>query len=254
MSPVEDIARGVGSYAPRGAGAGNPYFSGGVRVDAGKTEAGGTPSVGQPADEYIPSNAPANAETEAADAADAENAQQQDENRAAEGEFTPEQQRAIADLKTIDREVRAHEQAHVSVGGSYILGGPLFEYESGPDRKRYAVGGEVSIDSSPERDNPEATIAKMQVVRAAALAPADPSAQDRAVATAAASEESRARSELNERKAAEARGDRETKPAQNADDNQTPPEDPAQRQSRIVAGAVSAYTAAQQIPTVNFAA
>ena len=194
LSSVEDFALRIGSYVPRSAGAGGSYFSGSARIDPGRAASGGVLAVAPPQDEYIPSNAPASAETEGADA----------EKEAAGGEFTPEEQRVINELKITDREVRAHEQAHISVGGSYILGGPVFDYESGPDSKRYAVGGEVSIDSSPEHDNPEATIAKMQVVRAAALAPADPSAQDRAVASAASREESRARGELSEKRAAEA--------------------------------------------------
>jgi hypothetical protein len=85
-----------------------------------------------------------------------------------------------------DREVRAHEAAHAAAGGQYVRGGATFQYQKGPDGKMYAVGGEVSIDSSPVKGDPRATIAKMQTVQRAALAPADPSGQDRAVAAAAA--------------------------------------------------------------------
>jgi hypothetical protein len=60
-----------------------------------------------------------------------------------------------------------------------------FTYERGPDGAQYAVGGEVSIDVGPVQGDPEATIEKMRVVRAAAMAPAQPSAQDRAVAAQA---------------------------------------------------------------------
>jgi hypothetical protein len=90
--------------------------------------------------------------------------------------------------------VRRHEQAHKAAGGRYA-GAISYEYSRGPDGKRYAVGGEVGIDISPERD-PAATIAKMRQVKAAALAPADPSAQDRAVAAEAGQIEQRARREL----------------------------------------------------------
>ena len=55
----------------------------------------------------------------------------------------------------------------------------------GPDGNRYAIGGEVSIDVAPVDGDPEATIAKMEIVKAAALAPAEPSAQDRKVAAIA---------------------------------------------------------------------
>lgn len=93
----------------------------------------------------------------------------------------------IEALKARDREVRAHEQAHASVGGAYA-GGPNYVYQKGPDGQRYAVGGEVSIDVAPVANDPEATIDKMRVVIAAALAPADPSPQDRQIAATAGSQ------------------------------------------------------------------
>lgn len=89
----------------------------------------------------------------------------------------------VKDLKTRDAEVRAHEQAHARVGGQYA-GSPTYDYQRGPDNKRYAVGGSVSIDISPEA-TPEETIRKMEVVKRAALAPAEPSGQDRRVAAQA---------------------------------------------------------------------
>ncbi|MBW3595686.1 MAG: hypothetical protein KY475_00260 [Planctomycetes bacterium] len=113
-----------------------------------------------------------------------------------EGELTPEERQQVKELQIRDREVRAHEQAHLAAAGPYALGGPTYEHETGPDGNRYAVGGEVQIDTSPVPDDPEATIAKARVVRAAALAPAKPSAQDQAVAAAAAKMESEARAEL----------------------------------------------------------
>ncbi|WP_420845014.1 putative metalloprotease CJM1_0395 family protein [Marinobacter iranensis] len=90
----------------------------------------------------------------------------------------------LTELKARDREVRAHEAAHQSVGGQYT-GSISYVYQRGPDGAQYAVGGEVSIDTSPVRGDPQATIDKMRVVRAAALAPAEPSSQDRAVAAEA---------------------------------------------------------------------
>jgi len=47
-------------------------------------------------------------------------------------------------------------------------------------------------------ENPDATIRKAQQIRAAALAPADPSVQDQAVAASANSLEAQARQELQE--------------------------------------------------------
>ncbi|MBI5942825.1 MAG: hypothetical protein HY864_00525 [Chloroflexi bacterium] len=97
----------------------------------------------------------------------------------------PQEALELENLKRTDREVRAHEQAHVIAGGNLVRGAASFGYATGPDGRLYAVSGEVSIDSSPVQDDPEATIRKMRQVVRAALAPARPSGQDRAVASAA---------------------------------------------------------------------
>ena len=94
-------------------------------------------------------------------------------------------QAQLVKLKATDRAVRAHEQAHISAAGGYAKGGASFSYTRGPDGKLYAVGGEVAIDSSPVPGDPDATIRKARVVRQAAMAPANPSGQDRSVAAAA---------------------------------------------------------------------
>lgn len=104
-------------------------------------------------------------------------------------------QNALAQLSARDREVRAHEAAHSNAGGRFA-GAPSYTFEQGPDGSSYAVGGEVSIDVAPIAGNPEATIQKAQTVRRAALAPAQPSSQDRAVAAQAAAIELAARQEL----------------------------------------------------------
>lgn len=102
---------------------------------------------------------------------------------AAAGGLTPAEQRVVAQLQARDREVRVHESAHKSAGGA-LAGGVSYAYQAGPDGRQYAVGGEVQIDTGAEGD-PRATVAKMRRVIAAALAPAQPSAQDHAVAAAA---------------------------------------------------------------------
>ena len=98
-------------------------------------------------------------------------------------ELSDEEKEIVAELKRRDTEVRRHEQAHSSAAGSYA-GAPSYEYERGPDGRMYAVGGEVKIDTRPLKD-PEATIRKMDIVIRAALAPANPSALDHAVAAQA---------------------------------------------------------------------
>ena len=104
----------------------------------------------------------------------------------------------VRQLAETDRKVRAHEAAHVAAGGQYVRGGATFQYQKGPDGKMYAVGGEVSIDVSPVKGDPQATISKMEAVKSAAMAPADPSGQDRAVAAAASAAESQARQEVTQ--------------------------------------------------------
>ncbi len=115
--------------------------------------------------------------------------------KAASGELTAEQQRQVDELKKIDRKVHAHEQAHLAVGADLVRGRASYTYETGPDRNRYAVAGEVSIDTTPGR-TPEDTIPKAQHIRATALAPVDPSPQDHSVAAQAARMESDARLEV----------------------------------------------------------
>jgi SprA family protein len=97
--------------------------------------------------------------------------------------LTPEEKDVVRDMRGRDLEVRAHEQAHKNTGGPHA-GAISLSYDKGPDGQQYAVGGSVPIDMSPEA-SPEATIAKMRIVAAAALAPADPSGPDRAIAQAA---------------------------------------------------------------------
>ena len=101
----------------------------------------------------------------------------------------------IRNLASIDRRVRAHEQAHSSVGGIYA-GSPSFTYKTGPNGVRYAVGGEVSIDLSAVPGNPQATLKKAVQVSRAALAPADPSSRDRQVASSAQALATKARFEI----------------------------------------------------------
>lgn len=110
-------------------------------------------------------------------------------------EFSGEEQKELMELKKRDTEVKAHEQAHLAAAGQYAAGGPSYTYQVGPDGKRYAIGGEVPIDMSKET-TPEATIAKMQQVGRAALAPANPSSADRQIAARAAQLTLQARAEL----------------------------------------------------------
>lgn len=102
----------------------------------------------------------------------------------------------LLQLKKADAAVRAHEQAHLAAAGGLAVSAASFSYQKGPDGRNYAVGGEVQIDTS-KGSSPEETVAKMMQVRAAALAPANPSPQDRKVAASASVAMSDARQEIN---------------------------------------------------------
>jgi hypothetical protein len=119
------------------------------------------------------------------------------------GERTAEVVSQLSQLKARDAEVRAHEAAHVAAGGRYVTGGASYSYQKGPDGGQYAVGGEVGIDSSPVPGKPEETVQKMRTVRAAALAPSQPSGADLAVAAAAAQAEAQAMAEIAQAQAEE---------------------------------------------------
>lgn len=123
-------------------------------------------------------------------------AQKQQTTNTGEKVLTEEEQKQVEELKARDTEVRAHEQAHIAAGGSYVRGGARYDYQTGPDGKKYAVGGEVSIDTSAVEGDPQATINKAQVILKAALAPAEPSGQDKAVASQARQMMASARKEL----------------------------------------------------------
>jgi hypothetical protein len=122
--------------------------------------------------------------------------QESSQQQASQPEQQTEEQQEISNLEARDQEVRTHEQAHAAAGGQYA-GSPQYEYTTGPDNKRYVTDGEVSIDIS-ELNSPEETLRKMQQVRAAALAPAEPSAQDLKVAAEATQKSFEARSEIAE--------------------------------------------------------
>ena len=98
----------------------------------------------------------------------------------------PQIRQAVEKLKQIEVKVKAHEAAHKAAGGN-LASSATYSYSQGPDGRSYITGGEVQIDMSPGR-TPQETINKMQQVIRAALAPADPSGQDRAVAAQAANQ------------------------------------------------------------------
>jgi hypothetical protein len=160
-----------------------------------------------------------------------------------EAGLTEAEQREVEKLKARDREVRAHEQAHAATGGS-VTGSPQLTFTQGPDGKQYAVGGEVSVDASPVRGNPEATIRKMELVKKASLAPASPSSQDKRVAAEADAQILAARQEITKEKREEQAEQAEKRSeGQNGEPSATgqsePTFDPEKRFNQPVGGANS---------------
>ncbi len=106
-------------------------------------------------------------------------------------QVTPEEQQVVDELRSTDQKVRTHEQAHAAAGGHNVR----YEYETGPDGRQYAVAGTTDIDIYAAGNDPDGKMAQAQKMRSAALAPADPSGQDLAVAAKATRLEMDARRE-----------------------------------------------------------
>lgn len=100
----------------------------------------------------------------------------------------------IERLKQRDAHVKQHEQAHVNAGGS----NPQYKYDIGPDGKKYAVSGTTDIEMKKSQ-NPKETIANAEKVKRAALAPSDPSSQDKKIAAKADKMKADAQAELRKK-------------------------------------------------------
>ncbi|MFO7749468.1 MAG: putative metalloprotease CJM1_0395 family protein [Desulfobacteraceae bacterium] len=158
-----------------------------VKVNAGGADTGIAPA-GPASDRVSDSGTSKGSQTPARDQAfeKAEN----------EVKLSEKELRIVESLKQTDRAVRQHEMAHIAAGGQYITSGARLEYKKGPDGQRYAVAGEVSIDTSPVPGDPAATAEKMRRVQQAAMAPVSPSSTDRAVAAKASALAIKAASEM----------------------------------------------------------
>ena len=87
------------------------------------------------------------------------------------------------------------------------------------------MAGEVGIDTSKVPGDPEATIEKMERVKAAALAPASPSSQDLRVAASATAAKVKATAELM-------RIDADQRAASRSEQSGNPPEYAAEQYAR----------------------
>ena len=116
-----------------------------------------------------------------------------DENSGGARQLSAEERQQVEDMKQRDREVRTHEQAHMTAAAG-LAGAPVYEYQTGPDGKRYAVGGHVDIRTSGSSD-PEVALREAEAVKRAANAPADPSGPDQAAAARASAQINRIKAE-----------------------------------------------------------
>lgn len=107
--------------------------------------------------------------------------------------LTPEEQKQVDEMQRRDREVRAHEQAHIAAAAG-LAGAPVYEFQIGPDGRRYAVGGHVEVKTSGS-SNPDQALREAEAVKRAATAPADPSGADQAAAARATAEINRLKAE-----------------------------------------------------------
>ncbi|MFA6506909.1 MAG: putative metalloprotease CJM1_0395 family protein [Treponemataceae bacterium] len=77
-----------------------------------------------------------------------------------------------------DREVKAHEQAHLAVLGGAAASGIQYDTQTGPGGESVAVGGRIAVDMAEVPGDPAATLRKARSIIAAAYAPGVSSAAD----------------------------------------------------------------------------
>jgi hypothetical protein len=104
-------------------------------------------------------------------------------------------QKAVEQLKSRDKEVRAHEAAHSTNPELIKIGSSQFDYTIGPDGKAYATGGKVTLSTGNSR-TPEEALSKAEALKKAAMAPGEPSSQDFQTLNAAVAMEFEARNQI----------------------------------------------------------
>jgi hypothetical protein len=172
------------------------------------------------------------------------NSQDQQKDQLNPQELTEEELTAVDKLQERDLEVKQHEAEHMSVGGGLVRGGMRLEYSTGPDGVQYAVGGEVSIDMSTG-STPEETASKMSQVKAAALAPSEPSGQDLAVAAQATQIEMDALREATEKKTEDLEVENkkdDDKKSKEKKENQTIEDDITDKKSKNIDASSTTYS------------
>lgn len=110
---------------------------------------------------------------------------------------TNETDPTLEELKNRDRDVIKHEEDHYSTGREFADGKPEYDFQIGPDGKRYRIGGHVNINMSEIEGDPKATIRKAEIIKMSSLAPDEPSSQDYMVAGQADQMKTKAMQELS---------------------------------------------------------
>ncbi|EXJ11635.1 putative metalloprotease CJM1_0395 family protein [Nitrincola nitratireducens] len=162
-----------------------------VSANASEVDTKNSASLPPPSTRIVPTegvNTPVNRVSSSTSVSKAEQQQEQ------------QKQQVLQELASRDREVKQHELAHKAAGGRYA-GAITYDFQRGPDGVMYAVGGSVSIDTSPVPGDPKATLEKAETIVRAALAPAEPSTQDLKVAASARAMANEARVELQKEQA-----------------------------------------------------
>jgi len=94
---------------------------------------------------------------------------------------TAAEEKLLGDLERIDKDVHEHEMQHYLMAQPYARS-PEYFYVVGPDGRRFAVSGLTAFDATPIAGDNDATIRKLDALVRAALAPREPSEEDRRVA------------------------------------------------------------------------
>ena len=100
-------------------------------------------------------------------------------------ELSESDEELLQKLKSRDAKVRSHEAAHVMAAGGQASS-PTYTYQTGPDGRRYAIGGSVDISIMTTGDG-EADARRAKKAYRAAMATGEPSARDLQTATRAQS-------------------------------------------------------------------
>jgi|GEM_PF-4441125 len=103
----------------------------------------------------------------------------------------------LRDLQRSDRQVRVQENLQRQMAAGFVRGAPVYEYEEGPDGRRYAVAADTEFELPDARaGDPREAARDAANARRAALASAISSPAEQAFAARAASAEARARAEI----------------------------------------------------------